>query len=56
MIVPEAELLEALSEALEVEWSGAENAKENDFASLKAVKIYDDGKIEIELHAEKKTA
>lgn len=56
LIIPENELLEALSETLGVEWLGVESAKESDFDSLKTVKIFDDGKIEIELHAERKTA
>jgi len=56
LIIPENELLEALSETLGVEWLGVESAKESDFDSLKTVKIFDDGKIEIELHVERKTA
>ena len=56
MIVPEDELLEALSDTLGIEWDGAENAKESDFDSLKTVKIYDNGTIEIDLYTEKKTA
>ena len=40
-IVSEDDLLEALSDALGLEWNGADNVDENDFESLKAVKIFD---------------
>lgn len=56
LIIPEPELLEALSEALGLEWNGTDNVDENAFEKLKTVTIYDDGRIEIELHAERKTA
>ena len=56
LIVPEEELLEALSEALGAEWNGAENVDEQIFNNLKTVKIYDDGRIEVDLNDEKKTA
>ena len=46
LIIPEEELLEALTEAL----------GNTSFDNLKAVKIYDDGRMEVELIAEKKTA
>lgn len=56
LIIPEDELLEALAEAVGVKWGGAENVKESDFDSLKMVKIFEDGRIEVELREEKKTA
>ena len=46
LIIPEEELLEALTDAL----------GNTSFDNLKAVKIYDDGRMEVELIAEKKTA
>ena len=46
LIIPEDELLEALTEAL----------GNTSFDDLKAIKIYDDGKMEVELIEEKKTA
>ena len=56
LIIPEEELLEALSEALGGEWNGAENVDERTFDKLKTVRIYDDGRIEVDLNEEKKTA
>lgn len=56
LIIPEEELLEALTEALGAEWNGAENVDGGAFEKLKTVKIYEDGRIEIELNAEKQTA
>ena len=56
LIVPEEELLEALTAAVGAEWNGAENVDEEVFENLKTVKIYEDGRIEIELNAEKKPA
>ena len=55
-IIPEEELLEALTEALGAEWSGADKVNARDFDKLKTVKIYEDGRIEIELNVEKQTA
>lgn len=46
MIIPEDELLEALTGAL----------GNTSFENLKAVKIYDDGSVEVDLNEEKKTA
>ena len=56
LIIPEEELLEALTEALGKEWSGAENSDEKAFDNLKAVRIFEDGRIEVELNEERKTA
>ena len=56
LIIPEEELLEALTDALGAEWNGAENADEGVFKNLKTVKIYEDGRIEIEMCAEQRTA
>lgn len=41
---------------LGTEWNGAENVDEGDLGNMKMVKIYEDGRIEIELNAEKQTA
>ena len=38
------------------EWSGAENSDEKAFDNLKAVRIFEDGRIEVELNEERKTA
>ena len=56
LILSEAELLEALTMALGKEWNGIENVDEKIFEKLKTVKIYDDGRIEVELYGERKTA
>ena len=56
LIIPEEELLEALTDALGAEWNGAENVDEKTFKNLKTVKIYEDGRIEIEMCADQKTA
>ena len=56
LIIPEDELLEALSETLGVAWTGVENVDESSFDKLKMVKVFEDGRIEVELREEKKTA
>ena len=56
LIIPEEELLEALTEALGAEWNGIDSVDERIFDNLKTVKIYDDGRIEVDLNEEKKTA
>ena len=56
LIIPEEELLEALTEALGSEWNGTENADEKTFECLKMVKIFEDGRIEVDLNEERKTA
>ena len=49
-------MLEALSETLGMAWTGVENVDESGFDKLKMVKIFEDGRIEVELREEKKTA
>jgi site-specific DNA recombinase len=56
LILLEEELLEVLAEALGVELECTDDANETDFESLKTLRIYEDGKIEIELNEEKETA
>ena len=56
LILPEEEVLEALTEALGYEWNGMENADEKIFDVLKTVRVYEDGTLSIELHEEAKTA
>lgn len=56
LIIPEEELLEALTETLGAKWNGIDSVDERVFDKLKTVKIYDDGSIEVELNEEKKTA
>lgn len=56
LIIPEDELLEALSETLGVAWNGEDNVKKDDFDRLRMVKIFEDGRIEVELNSEQKTA
>ena len=56
MILPENELLEALTEALGCEWNGAENVDEKIFDTLKAVRIYEDGRVETDLEEKKEIA
>ena len=56
LILPEEEILEALTEALGYEWNGVENVDEKIFDTLKAVRVYEDGTLCVELHEEAKTA
>ena len=56
LIIPEEELLEALSEALRLTWNGADCVNEADFEKLKSVKIFEEGRIEVEFCEEQKTA
>ena len=56
MILPEPELLEALTEALGHKWNGVENVDDAAFENLKAVRIYEDGRIEIDLKEKKEIA
>ena len=56
LILPEEEVLEALAEALGYEWNGVENVDEKIFDTLKAVRVYEDGTLCVELHEEAKTA
>ncbi|MDO4940022.1 MAG: hypothetical protein Q4E54_08715, partial [Lachnospiraceae bacterium] len=56
LILPEEEVLEALTEALGYEWNGVENADEKTFEKIKVVKVYEDGTLDVELHEETKTA
>lgn len=41
-------LAEILCDHLGIEFSGVENLKEEDFAQLKAIRVYNDARIEIE--------
>ena len=56
LIIPEEELLEALTLVLGQEWNGAESVDEKTFEKIKQVKIFEDGKINVELYEESKTA
>ena len=56
LILPEEEVLEALTEALGYEWNGVENADEKTFEKIKVVRVYEDGTLDVELHEETKTA
>ena len=56
LILPENELLEALTETLGYEWNGVENVDEKIFETLKTVRIYEDGRVEIDLKEEKEIA
>lgn len=47
-VITEVELAEILCDHLGIEFSGVENLKEEDFAQLKAIRVYNDGRIEIE--------
>ena len=53
---PPSVRLQALSETLGVAWTGVENVDESSFDKLKMVKVFEDGRIEVELREEKKTA
>lgn len=56
LIVPEDELLEALAGAIGQDWNGTEETDEKVFESIKTVKVFEDGSIEVELREEQKTA
>ena len=56
LIIPEDELLEALTLVLGQEWNGVESVDEKTFEKIRRAKIYEDGKINVELYEESKTA
>lgn len=56
LIISEEDLMENLTEALGLPWNGVENVNEKDFEILEAVKIFEDGRIEVKLNEQKKTA